>query len=535
MATTAPHNSTVEARDPLWLCLHFSRLSLDIFQQAYEPQTEKDSIDSRPIAVVEQRRIHCANRDNLPPGLSLATAHALYPELLVIERKAERELEYLHQLAHWAYQFTPGVVIANRNSLLLEIGSCRQLHRGTHNLLKKIQRSLQQRNHQADFGLARTPKAAWLLAQCACEPALRNSVIDDDLLAQQLANIPIDRLEIATQSQQTLDQMGLTTFAALRDLPTAALGKRFGTVFVDYLQKVIGALPDPQLFFTPSPRFQYGLAFIDGIAQRQMLLFPMKRLLQSLDDYLRARQLHCHTLQWQLFDAHRLQAEFSIELSRTHNRWQNLLELSRIKLDQMPLEGMVFSLNLICENFFEAEPNAQALFPDENDRREASAALIDRLQARLGNDALQRIEVQESHWPEMAGQYKNQNRSVPTIRHSSQLFATTRRKYVPIGSGPESVPATVAANNWDDRLASEPFYRPLWLLPHPKPLAVNNNQPYWPTPLTLLRGPERIGNHWWHAEESERDYYIARNARGVVCWIYCEHPTQRWFLHGLFA
>lgn len=508
MATnnTASLHSSIETRDSLWLSLYFSRLALDVFEQSIESsQIENDTHNKRAIAVIEQRRVHCANRDNLSPGLSLATAHALHPDLLAIERKPERELEYLHQLAHWAYQFTPAVVIANRNSLLLEIGSCRQLHRGTRNLLKKIRRALQQRNQYAEFGLARTPKAAWLLAQCGCEPALRNDGIDDDLLAHQLANISIDVLEIAAESQQALNQMGLTVFGALCDLPTTALGKRFGTAFVDYLQKVTGALPDPQFFFTPPPRYQYGLAFIDGVAQRQMLLFPMKRLLQSLDDYLRARQLHCHTLHWQLFDAHNLQAEFSIELSRTHNRWQNLLELSRIKLDQVPLTDSVFSINLMCEDFFEATPNAKQLFPDENDRCEAAHALIDRLQARLGNDALQRIALQESHWPEMAW-HNDFNNPIPSpCGHASYEIGEVQK------------------------------LRPLWLLPQPKPLTHRNHQPYWHSSLTLLRGPERIGNHWWQEETSERDYYIARNSRGVICWIYCERSTQRWFLHGLFA
>lgn len=518
---SSPHKS-------LWLCLHFSRLALDVFDLS-------DNV--RAIAVIEQRFVHCANRDNLPAGLALATAHALHPDLLALERQPERERDYLHNLAHWAYQFTPGVVIANRNSLLLEIGSCRQLHRGTRNLLKKLRRSLQQRRQYADFGVAHTPKAAWLLAQCRCAPALRDDCMDDDLLQHQLAITPIEILEIDVDAQRALQQMGLTALGALRNLPMAALGKRFGENFVDYLQKIDGEKSDPQVFFAPAPHFQYGLAFIDGIPQRQMLLFPMKRLLQSLHDYLRARQLHCHTLHWQLFDAHHVQAEFSIELSRTQNHWHNLLELSRLKLEQVPLTASIFSINLFCEDFFEATPTAQQLFPDENDQHEAAGALIDRLQARLGKDALQRLEMQESHWPELA--WRSENR-VPANRRSTVLFATTRRAFseikgVPIGSEASSMTPTVAANNTADRLASVQSIKPFWLLPEAQPLPQRDNQPCWPTPLILLRGPERIDNHWWQEKVQERDYYIARNERGVICWIFHERETQRWFLHGLFA
>ncbi len=529
--------ATIPNHDPRWLCLYFSRLALDVFDQTAELTSESSTgedaaVISRPIAVIEQRRVHCANRENLPAGLALATAHALYPDLLALDRKPETEQAYLQQLAHWAYQFTPGVVIADRNSLLLEIGSCRQLYRGTHNLLKKIQRALQQRDQHAEFGFARTPKAAWLLAQCDGKPALHNDCIDDNLLARQLANIPVDLLEIAGESQQALEQMGLTTLGALCDLPSAALGRRFGTVFIDYLQKVIGSIPDPQLFFAPAARFQHGLTFIDGIPSRQMLLFPMKRLLQSLDDYLRARQLLCHTLQWQLFDAHHLQAEFSIELSRTHNRWQSLLELSRIKLDQVALTAAVFSIHLMCEDFFAAAPNAQQLFPDENDEREASAALIDRLQARLGGDALQRIEVQESHWPELAVRSDFKNRPPLRSRGGGSQSETE-------GSSSNTTPSPYGHSPLGSlgsyEIGGAKKLRPLWLLPQPKPLTHRDNKPFWHSPLTLLRGPERIGNHWWQEEENERDYYIARHAHGVICWIYCERSTRCWFLHGLFA
>lgn len=475
-------------RQPLWLCLHFDRLALDVFALHG---------DTRAIAVIEQRQIHCSNRDNLPAGIALATAQALHPALLALERQPERERDYLHQLAHWAYQFTPNVVIDQNNSLLLDIGSCLLLYRGARNLLRTIRQSLQQRQQHAHCGLARTPKAAWLLAQCGCQPALRGQRVDEALLQNQLAQIPVAALQIDIAARRALAQMGLTTLRALLDLPGAALGKRFGSAFIDYLQKIAGHSPDPQQFFTPAARFQHGLTFIDGVAQRQMLLFPMKRLLQMLDDYLRARQLHCHTLHWQLFDAHQLQGEFSVELSRTQTRWPDLLELSRLKLEQIERIAPVFSVHLSCENFFEAAPVARQLFADANDQREAALSLLDRLQARLGKEALQRIAVSDSHWPELAWRQTDAKTSLSAIMCSST--------------------------------------RPLWLLPKPQPLPQRDNQPLWPTPLTLLRGPERLGNHWWQEQACERDYYIARNDRHIVCWIYRERATQRWFLHGLFA
>ena len=496
---------------PLWLCLHFSQLALDIF-----------GTRERPSAVIEQRCVHCSNRDDLPPGLALATAQALYPDLLALERERARETEWLQGLADWAYRFTPAVVLAADNSLLLEIGSCRRLYRGIANLLEQLRGDLQRRGYQALMGLAHTPKAAWLLAHgdhgiasdsdLSALP-LHNDRLDKAQLRQQMHALPIALLDIDPKIATALQQAGVHTLGELRKLPLAALGKRFGETFIHHLQQLWGHQPDPQLFFLPAPIFQRGLTFIDDIRQRSMLLFPMKRLLQALDDYLRARQLHCHILRWQLFDAHTVQAEFSIELSRTQTGWRHLLELSRLKLELLPAidekkkgekKGIaVFSIALRSADFFQQTPASDQLFPDANALHANGYALLDRLTARLGNAAVQQLDVHEVHWPEAA--YTLHSPSP----NPGRSFNT------------EAMPPATA--------------RPLWLLPQPKLLRKKNEEIFWHGVLTLLRGPERIGNHWWEQHMEERDYYVARSSDGSTCWIFCQRTTRQWYLHGLFA
>jgi protein ImuB len=474
----------MSGENALWLGLHFPQLALAVFDDR-DPQ--------RPAAVIESRRVHCANRDNLTPGLPLATAQALHPDLLAMERQPLRESELLQNLALLAYDFTPDVALAPDDSLLLEIGSCRRLYRGTKVLLDRLRDAVHERGHVAIFGLAATPKAAWLLAQ---RP-------DATHPQQQLDAVPVARLPLAADIVEGLLQMGLETVGQLRTLPRAALGKRFGATLTDYLARLWGECADPQIFFTPPPVFRQGLAFIDGIAQRQMLLFPMKRLLQSLCDYLRARQLRCHRLHWQICDAHHVQAEILVELSRTQNDWQGFLELTRLKLDQVVLREAVFSLHLHSADFFEAEPAATQLFPDARDNADAVHALRDRLAARLGSDALQRVAACDAYWPE----------------HSWRALQLE-----------ESVESPAVTN---------PAPRPLWLLPQPKLLRLRDGQPYLQSALTLLRGPERIGSHWWRDESCERDYYVATTADGRLCWIYCERLSSQeqsqWFLHGWFG
>ena len=488
----------------VWLCLHFPQLALEVFD-------DRDA--SHPAAAIERRVVHCANRDNLEAGLALTTAYALYPDLLVLERQPQREADLLQNLAALAYGFTPAVSLAADNSLLLEIGSCRRLYRGILPLLERLQSALLQRRHQVLSGFAQTPKAAWLLARYPQVPALNRDDLDLAELQSQLDAMPVALLQIDAASIKSLLHMGVETLGQLRALPAAALSKRFGQALVDYLQKLWGDTIDPQLLFSPAPVFRQGFAFVDGIPQRQMLLFPMKRLLQILCDYLRVRQLHCHVLRWQLFDAHQLQAEIIIELSRTgmsrtQNEWPDFLELTRLKLDQVTLRESVFSLNLLSEDFFATAPASTQLFPDAKDHAEAGHALIDRLTARLGKEALQRVEVCDAHWPE----------------HSWR------------SAGYRSISHREAAPTMPMEFPALPAPRPLWLLPEPKPLRLRDGQPFLQSVLTLLRGPERLGSHWWcETAAGGRDYYVARTRDGRLGWIYCEPESLQWFLHGWFA
>lgn len=497
--------------DEIWLCLHFSQLALEVFD-------DRDA--ARPAAVIEQRFLLCSNRDNLEAGLAITTAYALYPDLLALERQPQREEELLRNLAYLGYHFTPAVVIAADNSLLLEIGSCRRLYRGLNNLLDQINAALAERGHHTLYGLAHTPKSAWLLARARHGLSVVPDMdqLDEKMLWQQLQSVPVYGLQVSEKIRSALLQMGVNTLGDLHALPLPALAKRFGTEFVRYLQQLLGQLPDPQNYFLPAPTFQQGLAFVDGVHQRQMLLFPMKRLLQILCDYLRVRQLFCHVLHWTIFDAHKPQAEIIIELSRSQNDWQSFLELSRIKLDQVVLREAVFTLNLHSADFFETTPVSDQLFPDARDHAEAGHALIDKLKARLGKNALQQLQVRDAHWPEHSWQ----------IAADTQLLLTAQSV---IQSDRSEIKTA------EIKVPGSP--RPAWLLPQPKPLREREGQPFWKSALTLLRGPERVSNHWWHGDQSdgvhERDYYVARTHEGNLCWIFRETKTHRWFLHGWFA
>jgi len=213
---------------PIWLGLRFESLPLEII--------EHDG--GRPLAVVEQQRVFLSNHDAIEPGIAIATAHALVANLVAVSRDPQGEHQALQDLALWAYQVTPAVTVADDNSLLLEIGSCRQLYGNLSQLLARIQAALAQRGHSVLMGLAHTPKAAWLLAQWGPAPALREGGgIDSKVLQQQLAMVPVPALPVDAKVRTRFQHMGIETLGRVLGFDHAVLGKRFGAECIRYLQQ----------------------------------------------------------------------------------------------------------------------------------------------------------------------------------------------------------------------------------------------------------------------------------------------------------
>ena len=78
--------------------------------------------------------------------------------------------------------------------------------------------------------------------------------------------------------------------------------------------------------------------------------------------------------------------------------------------------------------------------------------------------------------------------------------------------------------------------RPLWMLPQPARLPVDEGYPLHQGRLRILDGPERLETGWWDDDGIARDYYTAINPRGMRLWVFRNRrPDGAWYLHGLFG
>ncbi len=479
----------------LWLCLRFDQLPLQALQRQHSERADAESI----VVVVEKQRVlqgnQAASARGIQAGQKQATVRALAADSQILERDPAQEQRALIRLCCWAYSISPRLSCYREDALLLEIGGCLKLFGGLHRLLNRINMDLSSRAWQYRAGLASTPRGAWLLSHKA------DIGLPSGDLRRDVGPLPLALLTDFPRQVTSLGKAGMYRFDDILDLHPATLGRRCGKEFVLFLQQLTGERPDDVVNYLPPPEFEDEYLFGFDVKDKQELMPAMRVLLQSLCQFLLARQLVCAHLKWVFYGVNRHTQVLTINCSEAHADWRSWYRLLSIKLERFELEQSVEGLALTCPSLSAATASSGELFAVHGNR-EPLHGITDRLQSRLGRKAVSRLAYRDEHVPELAGTVTNINQ-----RQDSHCIA--------------------------EGICSE-RNRPFWLMPEPEPLRQWRDRLFWRGPLDLLQGPERIEDNWW-SEPVSRDYYVAANPSGERYWIYLDRLRSGWFIHGIFA
>ncbi|HSD62105.1 MAG TPA: DNA polymerase Y family protein, partial [Burkholderiales bacterium] len=176
---------------------------------------------------------------------------------------------------------------------------------------------------------------------------------------------------------------------------------------------------------------------------------------------------------------------------------ERILALLRERLATVQLPGRVEGMVLAAEETAGLATRSLSFFPDAEGAGESRAALVERLRARLGEEAVQGLVPFPDARPELA-------------------WACAQ-------------PGTRGA-------AATSHPRPAWLLAVPRALAARGGRPWLDGPIELLAGPERIESGWWDGRDVARDYFLARDGHGARLWVFRERRERGgWYLHGVFS
>lgn len=427
-----------------------------------------------------------AAADGLAPGMALADARALLPQLITAPADAAGDAAALDRLADWCGRYTPWVAVEGTDDgagagLWLDVSGCAHLFDGEAALLDDLLGRLAGFGYTARAGIAATPGMAWAAARFLSERGGR-AIVESGAERAALKDLPLAALRLPPALIESLAQVGLRRAGEVLALPRAALSRRFGAVLLARLDQALGRLDEPISPRQPAPPHRVRLAFPEPIAAPQDLSAGLQRLLGALCRGLAVADEGARRLELALYRVDGSVQRTGLGTSRPVRDPQALARLFVPHMERLDpgfgVEVMVLAapateplgaLQLVLaqeqgdagnrkEQTDEVAQTTTPLPPLRGEggargEREVLAELIDCLANRLGQEAIRRCVPRQSHLPE---------RSVEMV---PPLDAT---------DAPERWPATAP--------------RPVRLLRAPEPVETLS-------PFALLQAPDCAGPH----------------------------------------
>jgi protein ImuB len=288
--------------------------------------------------------------------------------------------------------------------------------------------------------------------------------------------------------------MGVTRVGELLRLPRAGLARRLGPAAVQDLDIALARQFAPRRAFVPRERFRARCDFETEIEQVAYLEKAAEPLIARCAQFLRERQAGVQALRLKLRHRAGPVTWLRLGLASVTGERRRLMDVLAQKLERLELDAPVRGMELLSGALQPLIAASLDVFAGSGGDRDTAPQLVERLRARLGEEAVYGVVSIPEHRPEAAW------------RRVHELFSS---------------PAS--------RMNEAGMPRPVWLLDAPLPLIDG-----W----VVEHGPERIESGWWDGRGVARDYYVARQTRpspGARLWIFQERQSKRWYLHGMFA
>ena len=529
----------------------------------------------------------------LRPGLAVAQALTIAPELHVMESQPDADADALLRLARWCQRTTPLVSVDAPDGLWLDVTGCTHLWGSETALLQSLVNRLTRDGLQAQAAMADTPGAAHAVA--------RYGVLDEPVIVPVgahlvfVSRLPVAALRMPSELVATLRRLGFERIGHLTGIPSTLLSQRFGPLPSLRLDQAYGHVREPLQPLPPEHTLQRRVAFLEPLLTTEALAIAIVALVEPVCEEMEHIGLGARHIDLLFERVDNQVAAIRIGTVRPSRDASHLVRLLSGRLDTVDPGLGVEAMRLVV-------PLAESL---EWQQQESGgciqdvARLIDQLANRLGGDSIYSATPVQSDLPERVVE-----RTEPGFESPMHIPKATPIRQPPIRPLVRPKPSlTVVPSglHYDVRKASlnvakndhlrlvyirqpasdletdppliewrrsrdkpsPPQFGPVWprrlkapsrLLYPPRPieaLAGLPNQP--PVAFTWRRhrhrvrradGPERIYAEWWRDGRkisSIRDYYEVENESGQRFWLFREGNgldtltgDLSWFLHGLF-
>ncbi len=471
---------------------------------------------------------------SITAAMPLADALSFLPGLLTRPAELAADAAALRRLAEWCGRYSPWTAPDGDNGIKVEITGSAHLWGGETQLAADLSQRLARQGISHRLAIADTLGAAWAIARFAsrgeespsrCRLAVLAAkiVVPPGETRTALAPLPVAALRLDPSIVEGLHRVGLRRVGEVVAMPRDALARRFGETVARRLDQALGELPEPLSPLGEVPSRRVRLSLPEPISDPADLARAAERLTLDLVSRLAHEGMGARRLDLGFHRVDGRVEHIRIGTARPSRDPTHLAKLLVGKLDTV-------DPGLGIEDVILAAFAVEKLPPEQIDMTGAAGAsgntapLFDRLGARLGLDAIARLEPRESHLPERA--------SVA----------------VPIGAKPDKQASTSQKPPRPVRLFAPPEpVEAFWVLPDDPPFRFTWR--HRTHRVAQADGPERIAEEWWRPDgqlvdangsrDAIRDYYRVEDASGRRFWLFRAglpgDPPPRWFVHGVFA
>src|SRR5690606_33885127 len=164
-----------------------------------------------------------AEQEGVFPGMRIADAKAILPDLKVIHERAGLEQKLLHAIAHWCIRYTPVAALDLPDGIVMDISGCAHLWGGEKAYLEHIILRLKQHGYDIRMSIADSIIGSLTVYHYG----QGDHIFAPKTLSEVLKTISSYAFRLEPTVLQRLQALGLKTIRIYSSIPRVALRRRF--------------------------------------------------------------------------------------------------------------------------------------------------------------------------------------------------------------------------------------------------------------------------------------------------------------------
>lgn len=456
-----------------------------------------------------------ADRAGIRPGLTVAQAHSLCPDLSIVLRREKLETSESQRLIRCLQDIAPFVESDLPGIFFLDADGLRRLYGDYSELAEKLIAKIKAEQYPVSVGIASNKFTARVAAEVSHR--YHYTCVPEDCQREFLANLPITHLKLDEEMEARLLQLGLRTMGQLAAFPANELQERFGIDGrrVSLLSR--GEDPEYLLPETLTEELSTTSYPTTPLYRATTVVNRIERLLEQLFIHLEREAQGCRSLAVRLFFTDKSETWITLSVANPTVMVKTFTRQLAGKLEKTPFHATVTEITVTITETAPLQIRQMRL-TGESDVNAALAKADSPVAGILAQSRLYRPRLNYSPVPEKSFELLPLRAAVESRRTSK------------IGVKAQASPCYSLRKISGLRLLASPREAKVTGAPQqPEQLLIDGERQR----IKNLTGPWKLSGNWWDHNFS-RQYYEVETVSRKQYLIYFDTISSRWFLQGIF-